>query len=140
MSRTRGYYGFKHNCIYYLIYNHYGSNFEVLGKKLLNEIKECKYDLWLDKFKKLKYITSEDYITSEECITNKKYESLNNYNYNHQSFKKILDSNLLVTDKITIDKNLLLNDDSVDYIYILDFDDNYFTIINKDYIKKYSLI
>jgi len=37
---TRGHFGFRYKKKYYMIYNHFDSYFEGLGKDLLEEIKE----------------------------------------------------------------------------------------------------
>lgn len=37
---TRGYYVFKHNCIYYIFYNHYDSYFKGLGQKIVDDINQ----------------------------------------------------------------------------------------------------
>ena len=132
-----------------MIYNHFDSYFDGLGKDLLEEIKEMinndQFDEWLSLFLKLKFVTEEDEPTEEDvekCI--EYYDDTvgfrTPYNYYNLlrkcqgSFKKVLKTGYAV-----LENGTHKNDHFNQYCYLLDFDDILFYGCDNNIITSYSL-
>lgn len=146
---TRGHFGFRYKKKYYMIYNHFDSYFEGLGKDLLEEIKEMinnnQFDEWLSLFLQLKFVKEEDMPTDEDIEKCKEYYDdrvgyrtpYNYYNLLRKcqgSFIKVLKSGYAV-----LVNGSLKNDLFIEYCYVLDFDEKEFYTSHNNIIRCYSL-
>ena len=76
---TRGFFGFYYKGKYYLVYNHYDSYPQWLGKTIVKELKAAidnnRLDEWKSKLDNIKVVTDKTPPTSEEIELLKKYSN-----------------------------------------------------------------
>jgi len=125
---TRGFYGFKYNKKYYMIFNLCDSYFSHLGLKLLKEIrtmiKNNEFEIWLNLFINLEIIN--EYTTQKKGIVK-------------GSFVDVLNSGYICIEKECFDKIYYQNLDG-EFFYILDFDKKRFIVKKTGYRRqKYNL-
>jgi hypothetical protein len=139
---TRGLFGFLYKGVYYMVYNHWDSYPEGLGRQLVAEIrqmlKEGRMDEWIELLKKIKVVVEEEYVvpTPEDIEKLAPYTDLEVsersvkdwYCLTHKcqgSFLSVLKSGYLYS---TLTREEMKTgptwDLFVEYMYILDFDHN----------------
>ena len=125
---TRGFYGFRYNKRYYLVYNAYDSYYSCLGMKLLREIRQMiknnEYEKWLEQFTRLSVI--HEYNDIQKPIVS-------------GSYLDILNSGYICIEQIEDNKINYNHLDGV-FFYILDFDKKKFRVKEIGYrTQKYNL-
>jgi hypothetical protein len=159
---TRGYFGFRYNKKYYMVYNPYDSYYSHLGIKLLNEVrnmvKNNQFELWISLFLNLYIVNNLDIfyqpIIPENIflsnVTSNKFIILDNTNIKDikkimnesrikQSFLEILNSGYILIEQKCLNK---INYSYLDgeFFYILDFDKKRFIVKESGYRRqKYKL-
>ena len=128
-----------------MIYNHFDSYYSHLGQNLLDEIKEMmeqeKFEEWLDLFLQLKMVKEEDIPTEEDirrCMGERQlvgsqlpknfYQLLE---YCQGSFKSVLQSGYA----IIVDGGSMETSISIQYTYMLDFDDKNFYFSRSNIVR-----
>ena len=144
---TRGLFGFCYKGKYYIIYNHYDSYPQGLGNNLLKEIKKAidagLLNDWKEKIQGLVIIVPGDIPTPEQIIAMEPYTNLSLgwdqptwYCYLHKcqgSFERVLSSGYIDnSDGIQNVNTRPILDLFLEYLYILNFDDQTFGCWSND--------
>jgi len=138
---THGLFGFCHKNKYYMVYNEYSSYYgDGLGESLLYEIKEMcsnnELELWIKNFLNLKIVTEKDTPNNEDIeyllrhnidipiisCTNIAKDWSTILDKFKGSYKKILDCGHILIDSEYNNEETIGNDSTIEYIYVLDFD------------------
>lgn len=128
---TRGLFGFRYKKKYYMIYNSYDSYYSYLGQNLINEINaellsHGNLDIWIELFVKAKILQNTPQI---RCQFNDLVQNCSG------SYVKYLKSEHLIIEGYCVDDLFeALNSIFIEYVYILDLDENKF-IVNKTFEK-----
>jgi hypothetical protein len=138
---TIGLFGFCYKKNYYMVFNEHCSYFsDGLGESLLYEIKMMcsnnELDLWIKNFLNLKIVTEKD-IPSNEDIENLLKHNIDIPSISccnmvkdwptildkfKGSYKKILECGYILIDPEYNKEETIANDSTIEYIYVLDFD------------------
>lgn len=122
---TRGLYVFKYRGIYYIFYNHYDSYPSGLGKLIVNDIRQLIQDNKLDIVKDL---ISDIQFSETQTEGNANYKSIMRCVENPEEFIYYTSSE---------EPNC---DIFIEYIYIIDFDKNIFTIKTHEFNSNFDLL
>lgn len=138
---THGLFGFCYKSKYYMVFNEYCSYYrDGLGECLLNEIKEMcsnnQLEIWIKNFLNLKIVSEKDTPSNEDIqyllknnidipstlCTNMVKDWSTILNKVNASYKKILECGHIFIDSEYNKGETIGNDSSIEYIYVLDFD------------------
>ena len=122
---TRGLYVFKYRGIYYIFYNHYDSYPSGLGQLIISDIRQLVEN---DKLDIVKELISDIQLRETQTTGTSKYEGIMNCVENPERF-------VYYTSMEEPECNIF-----IEYIYIIDFDENIFTMKMHGFNSNFDLL
>ena len=122
---TRGLYVFKYRGIYYIFYNHYDSYPSGLGQLIISDIRQLVEN---DKLDIVKELISDIQLRETQTTGNSNYNGIMNCVENPEGFVYYTSTEEPECDIF------------IEYIYIIDFDENIFTIKMHGFNSNFDLL